>query len=623
MNEIEEIKSRIDIADFIGQYVPLQKAGRSFKAPCPFHSERTPSFIVTPDRQSWHCFGACGTGGDVISFVMRNDGLEFPDALKLLAERTGVKLRERRVSEEDDRRRARLVAANEAAADWFSCLLVEPGGRAALEYLERRGIDSAAAKTFRLGYSPPEWHGLQERLSNSFSDQELLDAGLLVKGDSSTHDRFRGRLMFAIADAKGRVVGFGARALDDSQPKYLNTQQTALFDKGGLLYMLNASQESIRNGGQAVIVEGYMDAIAAHQHGFNNVVAQMGTALTERQVRLAKKLAPVVVLALDADAAGIEAAARGYDVVQQTASQAAAGVVAAVDWRGLVSYQQTAAVELRIATLPAGRDPDDVIRADPEAWRSLIEKASPVLDYRLQTAASRVDLTSPLGRSALAGEFLPLLAPVSDPIVRATYLQKVSRLTGTSERDLSVLLSQSRSRRTTTREQVQPLAAAGRVRDVRREEFVLSLLLRFSTLRAEGLEFSEDLLWRSENRELLSAWKASPDVGDMSDGLVEELRLHLECVMNQAVPSFNDKEALLALVDCRTRLETRNVEMEKQTTGALLAAQEEEIGATALVEATPGDVPGGALARDMEAGLKLHNKERSHGPNAVESGAHG
>ena len=314
MNEVEEIKARLDIVDVVGQYVQLQKAGRSFKANCPFHSEKTPSFIVSPERQSWHCFGACGSGGDVFSFVMRREGIEFVEALRLLAARAGVALPEQRRSPEEDRQRERVHSANEAAARWYHELLVKNDmGEKAWEYVQGRGIDAPTAEAFLIGYSPPSWEATREHLrERGYSDAELLAASLLVEGEKGLHDRFRGRLMFPIRDARGRFAGFGARALDERTtpdggppgPKYLNTAQTAVFDKGSMLYALDRAQDGIRREGQAVIVEGYMDVIAAHQRGFDNVVATMGTSLTERQVRLLKRQTRSIVLALDADAAG-------------------------------------------------------------------------------------------------------------------------------------------------------------------------------------------------------------------------------------------------------------------------------------------------------------------------------
>jgi DNA primase len=634
MNEIEEVKARLDIADIVGQYVQLQKAGRSFKAPCPFHNERTPSFIVSPDRQSWHCFGACGTGGDVISFVMRKEGMEFPDALKMLAERVGVKLRERHVSEQEDKQRERLYAANEAAAQWYKQLLLSgDAGHPAREYIERRGIDTSTADTFTLGYSAPSWEAAREHLlERGFSDAELLKAGLLLEGESGMHDRFRGRLMFPIRDAKGRLIGFGARALDDSLPKYLNTAQTAVFDKSGVLYALDRAQAAIRRDGRVTVVEGYMDAIAAHQHGFDNVVASMGTALTERQVRLLKRLTSNVVLALDADAAGSEAAIRGHDV----AREALTNTVPIVDWRGLVRYQQTVSVELRVAVLPAGRDPDDVIRADPETWRALIENAAPVLDYRLETSVAVHDLSTPLGRSQLAREFLPLLGAVTDPVVRANYLQKLSRLSGANERDLNTMLAAAGRQHRPNPTDVPAAALLGHGDP--REEFLLALLLQYPDLRPLGVNISEELLWESENRQLMAAWKgtaliyALEEESETVNEIVSvELRPHLERLFLRKLPDFNPKEAEQALVDCRQRLERRQLEAEKQAIGALLAAREEELGLSVLTEAALSETGDdervkevvGLHIRDMETGLKLHGRDRIGGADAVEKNTDG
>ncbi len=638
MNEIEEIKARLDIVDVVGQYVQLQKAGRSFKAPCPFHNERTPSFIVSPDRQSWHCFGACGTGGDVISFVMKKEGLEFPDVLKMLAERTGVKLRERHVSEEEDRQRQRLYAANETAAQWYRQLLLDGDvGRVAAEYVERRGVDAATADAFLLGYSSPAWEAAWEYLRDrGFSDAVLLAAGLLVEGESGLHDRFRGRLMFPIRDAKGRVIGFGARALDDSLPKYLNTAQTAIFDKGSVLYALDRAQAGIRSEGQAVIVEGYMDAVAAHQYGFCNVVASMGTALTERQVRLLKRLTTEVVLALDADTAGSEAAIRGHDVVRESVGESDAAVPV-VSWRGLVSYQQAVAVELRVAVLPKNRDPDDVIRADPNAWREFINGAAPVLDYRLEASATAHDLSTARGRSQLAQEFLPLLTAVTDPVVRAHYLQRLARLSGTSERELGASFARTKWRKHGSQLLASPAPSISPQGDVR-EEFLLALLLQYPDLREDGQDIPEELLWESENRQLLAAWKVLPcdwreweESETVKEATPVELQPHLKRLLSRRLPSFDAKDARQALADCRRRLERRNLGAEKQATGALLAAREEELGRSALGDAALSEMVDDERVkevvslhvRDMETGLRLHGKQRNDGGETVETRVNG
>jgi DNA primase len=623
LNEVEEIKARLDIVDVIGQYVTLQKAGRTFKAPCPFHNERTPSFIVSPDRQSWHCFGACGTGGDIFSFVMKREGIEFPDALRILAERAGVRLQERHVSEEQDRQRARLYAANEAAAHYYrDLLLTSDAGAHARDYLEGRGLDGEAVKTFLLGCSPQGWEGLLDHLRKyGFTDREALQAGLAIEGEHGLHDRFRDRLMFAINDQKGRVIGFGARALDDSLPKYINTSQTALFDKGGVLYALDRAQAGIRSAGRAVIVEGYMDAIAAHQHGFDNVIAQMGTALTERQVRIVKKLANEIVLALDADAAGSQAMVRGHEVVRE-ALERAERAVPVISWRGLVGYQESAAVNLRIAVLPEGRDPDDVIRQDAALWARLIEEARPVLDFRLEASAASHDLSDPRGRSQFVQEFLPLLGAVADPVVRAHYLQRLSRLALLSEEELSVMAGRARRREAVR--QARPAAVVSAPAGDAREEFLLALLLRYPELRADGLDVRDDLLWESANRHVLASWKLDGELEAVKRELPLELEPHFERLTVRKMPKFDTNQAREALLDCVLRLERRALEAEKQAVSAELATREEELGASALIEAALTNEESNATReladlqlRDLETGLKLHGRERNDSRQAV------
>lgn len=628
MNEIEEVKSRLDIAEIVGQYVQLQKAGRSLKGLCPFHTEKTPSFIVTPDRQTWHCFGACSTGGDVISFVMKKEGIEFPEALKSLAERAGVKLRERSPKRDDDQH-ARLYEANEAAARWFRRLLLESDAAAkAREYVELRGIDEETSDVFKLGYSLESWDGLRDHLRDrGFKDEELIAAGLLIEGERNPYDRFRNRLIFPIWDRKGRTVGFGARALDDSTPKYLNTGQTAIFDKGSLLYAFDKAQAAIREQERAVIVEGYMDVIAAHQHGFRNVVASMGTALTERQVRILKRAAPEVVLALDADVAGTEAAIRGHDVVRDSASTDEAGGAPIIGWRGFVGYQSSISIELKIAVLPEGRDPDDVIRTDPDHWKELVEHAQPVLDYRLDAASQRHDLTSPRGRSDLVKEVLPLVAAITDPVIRAHYVQRLATRARISERDLGTMLMRSGARRSPGRESVPK----GENRGNAREEFLLALLMRYPELRPQGMEVPPELLWESENRQILEIWKVLGESEDVKDAVPMELEPHFERLINRRLPSYDVKEAAAALHDCVRKLAAKQLEADKRSSEALLSALEESMGPLAL--SAEGDSRPDAeevsefervLSRDTETGLRLHARERSDpSTGRIETGANG
>jgi DNA primase len=635
VSEVEEVKARLDIVDVIGQYLQLQKAGRSFKAPCPFHNERTPSFIVSPERQTWHCFGACGTGGDLITFIMKKEAMEFPEALKMLAERAGVKLQERRVSEQEDRRKQRLYAANDAAAEWYRHLLLSTdAARSARAYLERRGIDDATAESFGLGFSPLAWEGLRQHLSDAgFSDEELVRAGLLVKGEDGLHDRFRGRLMFPIHDEKERIAGFGARALDDTMPKYLNTSQSPAFDKSSLLYALRRATAGIRREGRAVVVEGYMDVIAAHQHGFDNVVASMGTALTERQVRLLRRSAGEIVLALDADAAGREAAIRGHDVVRD-ALQDDGKAVPVVTWRGLAGYQQTVDVQLKVAVLPEGRDPDDVIRHKPDDWRALVESAVPVIDFRLDALVAANDLSAPSGRSQLVKEFLGLLGAVTDPVVRAHYLQRLGRLSHTGERELSAMMSAAGRRgsnRTAALHQVPAVTPRGDAK----EEFLLSLLLRYPGLRNDGLNTPDELLVNSENRAVFDAWKTIGSSQDATATYIEavnnaapvELRPYVERLSLRKMPAYDLKEARRALDDCVQRLQRRRLEAEKQAIGSLLAEREAEVGASLLADAASrGEIDDTRVleavslqAQDMRTGLRLHGREDYDGTDAVQT----
>ena len=411
MSTIDEVKARLDIVETVSRYVPdLKKSGRTYKALCPFHSERTPSFTVDPGRGSWHCFGACSTGGDVIEFVRRFEQLEFPEALRLCADRAGVELRPpSRREQQQLEAHERLLRANEAAAVFFDAALDGPAGVEALRYIDERGLDPETRKTWQLGYAPEGWRGLLDHLlARGFAESDLLEAGLAVKGDSDArgqggvYDRFRHRLIFPTRDGRGRLIGFGARALrPDDEPKYLNTPQTPLFDKSGTLYGLDRAGDASRRADRMVVVEGYMDVIAAHQFGIENVVASMGTAITEKQMALVKRFTQNVVLALDADTAGSEATLRG---VQVAAAAADRETVATLNWRGLVAYQDVLQADIRVVSMPHGQDPDTVVRADPERFRALVDGAQPVTDHLFDAVTTTTDSAdSPLTLAGAGG----------------------------------------------------------------------------------------------------------------------------------------------------------------------------------------------------------------------------
>ena len=326
MSVVDEVKERLDIVEVISQYVPLKKAGRSYKGLCPFHNEKTPSFVVFPENQSWHCFGSCSTGGDVFSFVMKRENLDFGEALATLAARAGVELQPRTATASADEQkveRLRQIVADAAA--YFNYLLNRaPEAVIARDTLERRGFTQQTWENWQLGYSLDSWDALKDRLvGKGYTLAEIEAAGMVIQRDdgSGYYDRFRGRLMIPIRDVQSRTIGFGARVLREEpgrpQPKYINSPQTPLFDKSNVLYGLDMAKKAIRDADLAVIVEGYMDVLMSHQVGVANVVAGMGTALTESQMRQLKRYSNNLTLALDPDAAGDHATIRGLEAARQ------------------------------------------------------------------------------------------------------------------------------------------------------------------------------------------------------------------------------------------------------------------------------------------------------------------
>ncbi|MCP4543727.1 MAG: DNA primase [Chloroflexi bacterium] len=431
MSVIDTVKDRLDIVELISSYVPVQKAGRNHKALCPFHSEKTPSFVIFPDSQHWHCFGACGEGGDIFSFVMKQEGWDFRTALEELARRAGVELRPRTPAQAQAEEEAdRLHGLLDAAARYYNHLLRHaPEAQAARAYIAKRGLNDETVKRFLVGYSLPGWSGARAYLTErGYTVQELVKAGLLVhrEDSGSTYDRFRDRLMISIRDPKGRVIGFGARTLDpEGVPKYLNSPQTAMFDKSRTLYGLDLARQTIRREDRAVIVEGYMDVMQAHQAGFANIVAQMGTALTEPQLRQLQRLTKRLVLALDPDTAGVQATLRGVEVARETLEQQWEPVF---DPRGLVGHEARLGAEIRILQLPRGQDPDDLIREDAERWTTLVETAVPVVDFYLQILVEGLDLDDTKAKSSVVDTLLPVLRAVANPVEREDYVQKIARV---------------------------------------------------------------------------------------------------------------------------------------------------------------------------------------------------
>ncbi|MYC96750.1 MAG: DNA primase [Caldilineaceae bacterium SB0661_bin_32] len=436
MNVTEEIKARIDAVEFISRYLPLQRAGRSFKANCPFHQERTPSFVVFPDTGTWRCFGACGTGGDIFSFLMQKENLDFREALQVLAQETGVQL-----AEETDRGDARgrdlLYELNDRAALFFrNQLHRSQQAQPARDYLQRRGINAQVAAQFQLGFAPDSWDALHDHLVQAGYAPDVLHRADLVKHNlerDSFYDSFRNRLIVPIHDRQGRVIGFGGRVLDSSLPKYLNTAETPLFHKSHVVYGLDRAYRAIRQADSVVVVEGYMDVIAAHQFGFENVVACLGTALTEEQLRQLHRYTDNFILALDADTAGQQATLRGLNQARQALKRKAKPVLTAT---GRMHVEHRLSANLRITTLPEGRDPDDIIRQNTDSWQDLISTATPLVDYYFGIVANQYDLDSARGKGEAVAELTPLIAELGDEEEQQHYIQRLSRLVRIEERTI-------------------------------------------------------------------------------------------------------------------------------------------------------------------------------------------
>ncbi|MFQ5943058.1 MAG: DNA primase [Anaerolineales bacterium] len=446
MTVVEEVKDRIDIAELIGESVQLKKSGKNYTAFCPFHANtRTPAFVVFPDTDTWRCFGACNEGGDVYKYMMKKEGWDFPHALQYLAERAGVELRPRTPEQaaQDEAQQGLRVLLESAVTFYRNNLL---HSEQVLEYLHGRGLRDETMESYGIGYAPKSWDALQTFLmEKGHQKAELLEAGLIVERESGGfYDRFRNRIMIPIRDARGRMAGFGARVFNPKdQPKFINSPQTVLFDKGRLLYGLDMARKAIRAEDQAVVVEGYLDVIALHQAGHANAVSPMGTALTAQQLRTLKRYSRNIALALDADAAGDRATLRGLDVAREALDRDPDPVF---DARGLVRHEGRLDAEIRIVGLPDGKDPDEVVQEDPEAWGNLLGNATPVVQYVMDVLIDSSDLNDAKDKAAIARQVLPLIEDVRDPVEREAYRQGLARRLKVDERAMMGWRPEARAR---------------------------------------------------------------------------------------------------------------------------------------------------------------------------------
>ncbi len=488
---IDEIRQHTDLVTLVGEYIKLERRGKNMVGLCPFHSEKTPSFTVSPDKQLYHCFG-CGASGNVFSLIMQMEKMTFPEAARFLARRAGVRIPEpeKRTSGEENYKE-KIYRLNLMATSFYAyCLTKSNTGKKALDYLRKRGINGSTIETFMLGYAPADWTGFFNfARKKGFAPEMMVKAGLVSPGkEKGYYDRFRDRLIFPIANISGKIAGFGGRTLsegDKSGPKYLNSPETPVFEKGLMLYGLNLAKEEIRRLKSAVVMEGYTDMITAYQAGIKNVVASLGTALTAEQGRLLRHQAETVITAYDSDAAG-----------------------EAATWRGLAILQRTGCL-VRVAEMPAGSDPDSYIREKgADSFKTLLDRARPLMEYRLAVLKKRYDLVSEKGRIDYTEELMTFLNAAVNQVEQDHYLKKAAEVLNVEEEALRQELK--RRRRTGARRREQPEGGIktfpGRDKIDRAEKILLSLMIQSKEIAERGRNLLEPEYIKDERiREIVEA----------------------------------------------------------------------------------------------------------------------
>jgi DNA primase len=456
-NTLDDILSRVNIVEVISGYLPLKKAGRNFKACCPFHHEKTPSFMVSPDRQIFHCFG-CGESGNAFKFLMRYERMEFPEAVELLAKKAGVELPRQSAPEgtRDANLTTQLLQANEAACAYYESSLRSPAAAGFRRYLVKRGIKEETAKAFKLGAALERWDGLIQNLREKDFHLSLLEkAGLILsKEGGGFYDRFRNRILFPIVDARGRVLGFGGRVLDDSLPKYINSPETPVYVKGKHLYGLNLAKDSIREKDFAVIVEGYLDHLIPFQEGCKNIVASQGTALTSDQAKLLKRYTENVVMVYDADKAGELAALRSLDIFIEEKMQ------------------------VRVVSLPKGFDPDSYVRQHGiKAFEEMIAQARDLFDFKLTVLRSRFNLRDIQDKSKAAGAMLETIQKIDNAVLRSEYVRRLAQELDIREEALLAELKKIHPGKSTYPSDAAPLKKSPAVPTNPTEKLLINLML--------------------------------------------------------------------------------------------------------------------------------------------------
>lgn len=483
MDDLELIKQKINIVDLISEYIPLKKAGVNFKAPCPFHNERTPSFMVSPERGIWHCFG-CQKGGDIFKFMMEKESLDFKDALELLAQKAGITLK--KTSRKETDYKEKLYEVNLKASQFYQYMLTSHQlGKKALTYLKKRGLTEETIKEFGLGYAPQNWEALTKFLKKrGFSVKEIVDSGMGVSSNSGCYDRFRGRIMFPLIDVRGRIIGFSGRILDQGEPKYINSPQTVIFDKRRFLYGINLAKGAIKDAKEAIVCEGEIDMIASYQAGVKNIVASKGTAFTPEHLELLEKYTDTISLCFDMDLAGDTAARRGIELADK------------------------AGFNLKVISVEGGKDPADACLKSIDEWKEAVISATPIYDYYLDSISKRFNLKDSASKKIILGELLPIWKKISDPITKEHYIDRLAAFLQVKQdfirgqletlREIStpIVISQIVASREPTKPEV------GHDRRQLLEEYLIALLLHLPADHTFVPNFPETLFTKEQLKQL-------------------------------------------------------------------------------------------------------------------------
>ena len=551
MESIDLIKQRLDIIDVASDYLKLTKAGSNHKALCPFHTEKTPSFIINPERQTWHCFGACSVGGDVIELVIKIEKINFSEALKILAQRAGVQLNNNSGPDKN----SRLYEINFEACEFYKAQLELPEGKKAKEYIDKRGINDEASETFEFGFSPYTNSNLVSKLTAiGFKEIEIIQSGLAIKRENNqVRDFFYGRLMIPIKNSNGRVIGFGARVLDDSNPKYINTPSTPIFDKKSVLFGLSVASKAIRGDNSVVVVEGYLDVITAHQFGFKNVVASMGTALTANQVGSLKSRTNNFVLAMDSDSAGREAVLRSLRNTYRVFER---------------QLGQKSEVNLSVVMMPGGKDPDTQIRNNLSEWKKNIANPVPFVQFVIDSIIEKYDINSSSGKGQVVGEIAPLITNMVNPFEQDHYIDLLAGKLTVKREIVESALAKSMAgsarkrpalKKFTNQNKDKSLYSEITPKENWIEDYTMSVLLKMQD-KSNSDMINSEYFRRTENREIYSLWQNLSETDELGDIMSDQLEAHYQYLLSiqENIPDFGvNKEGLLQLSN---RLEHRHLQ---------------------------------------------------------------